>query len=45
MEYTVIPNDKDTNDEIIIDDGDSISSAIDPLQNEMMQNLEAENEK
>ena len=35
LEDTVIPNDKDINNEIIIDDDYSLASDIDPLQSEI----------
>ena len=46
MEYVVVPNDEYIDYEIIIDYYDSLSSSIDPLQNEMMENegVDAENE-
>ena len=34
VEYVVVPNNEDINDEIIIDDDEILNSAIDPLQNE-----------
>ena len=37
MEDAFVPNDEDTGDEIIIDDDYSLTSAIDPLQTEILE--------
>ena len=46
MEDAVVPNDEDIYDEIMIDDYVRLASAIDPLQNEILEieGVEAENE-
>ena len=36
LEDSVVPNDEETDDEIIIDDADSPTVYIDPLQNEIL---------
>ena len=37
VKNSVIPNDEDINYEIIINDGDSLESSIDPLQNKILK--------
>ena len=37
VEYSVMPNNADINNEIIIDDDDSLASDIDPPQNEILE--------
>ena len=45
MEYAVIANDEEINDEIIIDDDDdSLDSDIDPIKNSIMEIVGVENE-
>ena len=39
VEYSVVPNDEDINDDIIIDGDDSLASDIDPLQ-KLIMNIE-----